>query len=771
MLVEVLSRDEVSALARHRRRNWETRTVRSSEIDAALAEGWSIKKKSSQSVRLIRSKSPATLLHDRVWSLLYRLGFSALSVRPVLLKPGASGENAPELDIVGVDDEVAIAILCKAADKPTRWRGFEAEIGQFSTIRQGFANAIHSRFPRQFRRPVILAVFLSNLHVSVAEKARAKELNVILFDVQDLEYYEHLTSHLDEAAKYQLLADMLPGKQIPGLTIRVPAIRAKIGGFACYSFSISPAYLLKIAYVSHRAKGNSDVSTYQRMLTKSRLNKIRQYISDDGVFPTNIVLNLDGRQTTFDRVQQQASGQEDADGGVLGWLSIRPAYKSAWIIDGQHRLFAYSGHERAKSGRLSVLAFEGLPASTQAKLFIDINAKQKSVRQSLLQELYADLKWDSDEPGSRVAAIISRAVQELNNDPDSPFFHRIQTTDASRSDVRCISLPSLFNALEKGGFYINRERNGQIVEYGALGSSSNDIALQRTVFVLNKWFDLIRTAVPDWWALGSGVGGGIAMNDGVNACLNVLRSVYQHLETTGMRLADLSEEALARSVEPYGNALGEYLAALSEQERKKFRELRGNQGLTTRTRRLQVALRERLPEFEPAGLQEFLDLEREQTNVRAKEIVDRIEVGLHKYIFEELKIEFGPEESQWWIEGVPKAVRLKATGRFEDDDGKRGGKEFYVDLIDYRSIILHNWPLFGATMGFGSGNKDKKTSWMNFLNDKRRIVAHASSGKTISLDELAQLEEYDAWFSAQMRDPGVEEGEEQEELEAVAAEG
>jgi DNA sulfur modification protein DndB len=766
-LENVVPVEGLQFVARHRMSASETRSVRPALVESALAEGWAIKRKGATSVRLSRPKRVSSLLQDRVWSLLYRLGFNALSADGSTKIEGKDS-GAVEFNIVGIDEEIAIAVRCNASETPTKWRGFDEEIAELSSVRAKFANAVHLCFPREVRRPVVIAVFLHNVHVTTAEKARAKELNVHLFDDQDLDYYEHLTNHLGSAAKYQFFADMLPGKSIPGLTIRVPAIRAKIGGFTCYAFSISPAYLLKISYVSHRSKGKaSDVSTYQRMLTKSRLNKIRQYITDDGIFPTNIVLNLDGRQTTFDRVRQEHSGQSDLDGGVLGWLSIRPAYKSAWIIDGQHRLYAYSGHERAASGRLSVLAFEGLPASAQAKLFIDINAKQKRVRQSLLQELYADLKWDADEPSARVAAIISRAVQEMNGDPDSPFFQRIQTTDSSRSDTRCISLPSLFKALEKGGFYVNKERNGEVVELGALGSGSNEISLQRTVFVVDRWFDLIQQAVPDWWALGSAQGGGIAMNDGVTAALNVLRSVYQHLEGTGMKLADLSEEALARAVEPYGNAMGEYLISLSEQDRKKFRDLRGNQGVTIRTRRLQQGIRERMTGFDPQGLQDFLNLEREQTNVRAKEIVDRIEIGLHRFIFEELRRELGSEESQWWIDGIPKAVRLKATSRFEDDDGKRGGKEFYVDLIDYRPIVQHNWSLFGTTLGYGSGNKEKKTSWMNFLNEKRRIVAHASSGTTISLDELAQLEEYDSWFAAQLREPEPADAESEPEFAGV----
>jgi len=90
---------------------------------------------------------------------------------------------------------------------------------------------------------------------------------------KDLEYYEKLTAHIGPAAKYQFFADMLPGKSVPGLAIRVPCVRTRIGAFNCYTFPISPEYLLKIfRNVSHRSKGKaSDVHTYQRMLAKARV--------------------------------------------------------------------------------------------------------------------------------------------------------------------------------------------------------------------------------------------------------------------------------------------------------------------------------------------------------------------------------------------------------------------------------------------------------------------------------------------------------------------
>ena len=94
------------------------------------------------------------------------------------------------------------------------------------------------------------------------------------------------------------------------------------------------------------------------MLNKSRLKSIKQYITEEGIFPTNIVINIDKNRLRFERIHQESSGDDES--GVSGWLDIKPTYKSAWIIDGQHRLYAYSGHERASKSRLSILSFDGL---------------------------------------------------------------------------------------------------------------------------------------------------------------------------------------------------------------------------------------------------------------------------------------------------------------------------------------------------------------------------------------------------------------------------
>jgi hypothetical protein len=174
--------------------------------------------------------------------------------------------------------------------------------------------------------------------------------------------------------------------------------------------------------------------------------------------------------------------------------------------------------------------------------------------------------------------------------------------------------------------------------------------------------------------------------------------------------------------------------------------------MAKRAKQCQQALKERFPDFNPPGLEEFIKLEKEQTNKRAYDIVQRIEVKLQSAILDELRREFGPNESQWWMLGVPEGIRKKVRERYEEGKGSRGGTEFYFDLLDYKAIIVNNWDLLQPIFGRGKKNdgKEKGTAWLAVLNERRRVIMHPSAAVTLTLEEVAELEEYERWLISQL---------------------
>jgi len=79
----------------------------------------------------------------------------------------------------------------------------------------------------------------------------------------------------------------------------------------------------------------------------------------------------------------------------------------------------------------------------------------------------------------------------------------------------------------------------------------------------------------------------------------------------------------------------------------------------------------------PPGLDAYLEGQKAKTNQQAQVVVGSIERMLQNTIVEELKRECGADEQEWWMTGVPTNVRMKASERYEEDGGKRGGRELY----------------------------------------------------------------------------------------------
>ena len=261
---------EIVSLFRKKKLSYVKKSVNILEVESYIAEGWFLKRDGKNTSQLIKNKSHDTELDDRVWSLLYRLGYIYMS--------GSGGakllrDNGLEnqIDNVAIDDEVSLMIECKSAENQKKNTRFQDQLGKFCNLKKPFSIGVRDIIKKKKRLPLGAIFFVRNLDLTENDLKRAKDEKVQIFDESDLEYYEKLVNHIGSAAKYQLHADIFHKKVIPGLEIKVPALKSKIGPFVYYTFSIKPEYLLKIGFISHRSKGKaSDVNTYQRLMSKAR---------------------------------------------------------------------------------------------------------------------------------------------------------------------------------------------------------------------------------------------------------------------------------------------------------------------------------------------------------------------------------------------------------------------------------------------------------------------------------------------------------------------
>ena len=256
------------------------------------------------------------------------------------------------------------------------------------------------------------------------------------------------------------------------------------------------------------------------------------------------------------------------------------------------------------------------------------------------------------------------------------------------------------------------------------------------------------------------------MNDGVGVCINVLRSVAEHLDAVKPRLSDgPAKEAVAR-LRPYAEALGDHFSNMNGDERKGFRGLRGNQGQAAGTRHAQKALQDRFPSFQAPGLSEFLELERERTNDRAMTLVNRIDrlskpnCGFNS----EGQPQHRHSPDAWWYEAVPLSIRTVVTQSQEDD---KNWTRLQRGLLQPDPLPRHHREQMAAPRPrLREGQEDRSqirpTAWLVRTNEIRKIAAHGSSGATVSLEQLNELQDYHDWLHARATEEAEEVGQDED---------
>jgi DGQHR domain-containing protein len=480
------------------------------------------------------------------------------------------------------------------------------------------------------------------------------------------------------------------------------------------------------------------------MAKKTRLQKIAEYIrKKEGIFPTSIVLNIESKYPLkFDQAPDMAGKNV-----VLGNLHLPNKYKTAWIIDGQHRLFAYSDLGESKTATLPVIAFVNLDTNLQAQMFVDINGEQVRVPKSLLSDLWADIHLHSDNPGEKLKALASRLARNLDEDKNSPLRDRIVREGGKRTDKRNITFTALTEELLRRKLLGSvSSRKAKIVTPGPLYLDDEEKTLIRAFEIISGYLSNYVNSndrLARQWELGRGEGGFICTNGGIRVLLRILREILEHLEKKdNLAINKLTNKQLLDNILTYQKPVCEELANASIEKINSYRSNSSSeQGVKANTMAFLSEINEEFDKFEPEGLNQYIQSKDSPNNTRAYEIHSEIESKLLNFVIESLKRHFGSHLSEWWHKGVPTTVREPAMQK-ATLKGNYDHPEKNLDFIDFREIINKNLDLFGDTFTIDakeSDSKKKKLSWFVKVNDIRNIWAHPPSG-SVSDDELAYLE-------------------------------
>lgn len=703
-------------------------------------DGWAVVKRNKASVRMAKPKPHDRQLEDDVWSLLYRLGFRELNAdRNLSIRVG---EKAPprQIDVFAKDDETVFIVECTHSQEAAA-KSIKGLIDKINGVREDVVKAIHTHYGKNPKLKVKWAIATRNVDWRKADLDRAADSKIAIITEQEISYYNKLVGYLKEAARFQFLARYLKGEGVDGLRQPVPATRGKMGGTTFYNFLISPFELLKIAYISHKASSTNDLETYQRMVKPSRLKDIAAYIDGGGQFPTNVVINF----KTKDPLHFQKN--ESFEHSTFGTLTLPGQYGSAWVVDGQHRLYGFAFSTRGANHVIPVLAYENLPVGQEMRLFADINSEQVKVSRSLLNELYSNLNHDSDNPAERLEAQYARIALRLDELTYSPIRDRVLTVSKDKDNFRCLTLTSLADGIKENRFLGTVIQAGAMtmIQPGPLSDLSGDFALtaEKAADVLAGYFSLFAGGVPAHWQLGDAKGGFLCTNNGLRALLRLLKELITFVERRDhVRASDMEADDLVDRLRHLAAPVVDYFKSADGTEVQSFRSRQALDGVKQNCLGMMGIISEAQPAFTTAELTTYLSSRDKEGTHIARALIDEINQILFDDVIARLRAHFGTEREAWWWNGIPFSIREKCDSQVNRDNGEKE-KWQYLSLADYQTIVVHdaNWQLFESTYGFdGKGKKTDRVKWIGRINKIRQTTHHPEKG-IITKEEVAYVKE------------------------------
>ena len=717
--------------------------AREALVSQKMLDGWRTVKTYQTSTRIEKDKPLDEQLEDELWVLMASLGFSQISSSR-LFNANIDG-TFRQLDCVAVDDESVVVIECTQSDEPNTpksmrnliekvasWRNNQRTYSLFKTYLHN--NDLHIAFVIATRR----------IKWNKNDLIRAQDHNIVVIRDEQIDYFKRLVSHLKHAARYQFLAHVCRDKEVPGLEITVPATRAHIGKKIFYSCLVRPAHLLKIAYVNHKASANLEsMETYQRLVTPKRLGEIAKFIDHQdfaGTFPTNVVLNLHSKKIIkFEK--------RDTIGQVqVGTLYLPAVYGSAFVVDGQHRLFGYAHSRRANNANdktaFSVLAYDNLDTQLEAQMFVDINSEQKQVAKGLLNELNATLHRDAPDFTSRTGALASSVVQDLNADPESKLYARIKLTADKASTRRCLSITQLSEPMLRHKLFGEALKSGKDVP-GPLSNSNDgtfDGDVKKACACLKKLFNFVAEMGPKQFDLGNLPGGYLWTNTGIRPLIGVFAAALRFVA---------GEQQLKLDMYPPSQFMPRVCELLKpvvlhfehgdREEAQAFRDRTAMKGVTKNEYEMMRIVQGIFPKFDVPGLADYISKLDAEGTKEAHQLIDELELRMHEFILKELQAEYGTDkwggQPMWWRQGVPERIRTDCISRQEKDNKPKDHPWKYLTLITHRDIVMQSkvWSkrfekAFSLQTIGNKRDKAHKTMWMVHVNDVRNTTHHAIKG-------------------------------------------
>jgi DNA sulfur modification protein DndB len=176
---------------RVRNRPFISQSVPQGEVPEFLENGWEIQRAGKRKTNMRRPKSNDQLLEDRVWCLLYKMGYDRLNGKRFIIQfdrdDGSRGRK--QVDVFASDPETAFVIECKARENRGR-RSLLRDLLETVALQTYIRKSIYSAYGNTPKPKIIWAYATQNIIWSEPDVARANDGSISILTENELQYLD-----------------------------------------------------------------------------------------------------------------------------------------------------------------------------------------------------------------------------------------------------------------------------------------------------------------------------------------------------------------------------------------------------------------------------------------------------------------------------------------------------------------------------------------------------------------------------------------------------
>ena len=719
-----------------------TRSISLNELEDYINDGWEEVSTSKYKAKIQKLKPAGVRFEDDIWCMFYNLGFRCLNYdENLVVQWGDNPEDKHQLDVVAIGEDAIFVVECKATEniKPA---SFKKDIDDMRLYKEGVMKALRQIYGDDKKVKFIFATRNYTFAEGCEDEKRLAENRIFQFTDNTYDYVNSLIKSYRTTVIYQFYGLMFQHERINNDKICIPALKGSMGGHNYYMLSIEPAKLLKIGFVLHRTKVNTQITmpTYQRLLVPSRLKGIGEFIDKGGYFPNTVIVNFDNSNKK-NRIQfDLAPGSSDDTKTKLGYLTIPNAYCIAYIIDGQHRVYGYAGSKYKDTNTIPVVAFDGLPSDEQLRIFMDINEHQKAVSPGLRLDLTEDLNWDSPRLDSRLKALRSSIIKQLGSGNNSVLARKISVGE----DTAKLAFKPFDTALSQSSLLpkaTTKEytKHTDVCLYNVKSTDHNSVmydSQKRISNLIKDCYAYVYHTMSEFHK--EEYEKYIECNRGTYAFVSLIASLNEILITNGTLTQTSSTKEQVERMSPYFDALIDYICNMPTDDQTQILLIKGAGADTFWLRMYQNAIRKQIPSYNPEGLEAWLETQDKDLQEEGKSCGKQIEKHIKESILRKLEELYG----DIWESKVKKIMGRCLQRMDDNEDVDNQDWTDFMNLQDYKEIIESNWNV----------RKDDDDSFVTFEDEFSIQVSESFRTKTDKLKWITDLISFSkAWTTTKGR--------------------